>query len=351
MNAYQPSFEAIDGGPVDRLDLIRDQIRLLEAAIGRYAKPGDRYALLDFPDHANVGDSAIWLGATQVLRQLTGRPPVHVSGAAKGGLAGLKRRLGTGTIYLAGGGNFGDLWRGHQELRERILAAFPHNRIVQLPQSIHFESAAPLARLAGAIGRHGAFHLLVRDRSSAAFARRHFDCPIELAPDCAFGLGPLAPVAEPRHRLLCLRRTDQEQVPADWSATAALRPRIADWIREPRLPTLRLKLAATAGRLRRGGGPDAGAAGSAFDRLARLRVARGVGLLSTGQEVITDRLHGHLLCVLLGIPHVALDNSYGKISAYYRDWTIGVDGAEFAADPGAALAVLPGLPEGPALMS
>jgi pyruvyl transferase EpsO len=286
---------------------------------------------------------------------LTGLAPVHVSTTAMGGLAGLKRRLGTGTIYLAGGGNFGDLWRGHQELRERILAGFPQHRIVQLPQSIHYRSAAAAARLARAIGRHGGFHLLVRDRSSATFARRHFDCPIELAPDCAFGLGPLAPTADPRHRLLCLRRTDQEQVAADWSATVPLRPRTDDWVREPRLPMLRLKAAAVAARLLPGRDPDAAAAGSAFDRLARLRVARGVALLSTGRQVITDRLHGHILCAQLGIPHVALDNSYGKISAYYRDWTNGLECAEFAADPKAAVAALSGLAErtwqGPAAMS
>ena len=31
---------------------------------------------------------------------------------------------------------------------------------------------------------------------------------------------------------------------------------------------------------------------------------------------MTDRLHGHIIADLLGIPHVVLDNEYGKIAAY-----------------------------------
>jgi pyruvyl transferase EpsO len=37
--------------------------------------------------------------------------------------------------------------------------------------------------------------------------------------------------------------------------------------------------------------------------------------------VVTNRLHGHILCVLLGIPHFVSDNSYGKLSAFHGDWT------------------------------
>jgi pyruvyl transferase EpsO len=37
--------------------------------------------------------------------------------------------------------------------------------------------------------------------------------------------------------------------------------------------------------------------------------------------VITDRLHGHILCTLLGIPHVVLDNSYGKIQGFLESFT------------------------------
>jgi exopolysaccharide biosynthesis predicted pyruvyltransferase EpsI len=55
--------------------------------------------------------------------------------------------------------------------------------------------------------------------------------------------------------------------------------------------------------------------------LAQRRLARGVSLLSGGRVIVTDRLHGHILATLLGIPHVVLDNSYGKLHHFIRTWT------------------------------
>jgi pyruvyl transferase EpsO len=50
---------------------------------------------------------------------------------------------------------------------------------------------------------------------------------------------------------------------------------------------------------------------------------RGLRLLSAGHVVVTERLHGHVLCLLAGIPHVVLDNSYGKVRAFVEAWTAG----------------------------
>ena len=53
-------------------------------------------------------------------------------------------------------------------------------------------------------------------------------------------------------------------------------------------------------------------------------------LLSRGRIVVTDRLHAHVMCVLLGIPHVLLDNSYGKVSSVYRSYTHRFETVHFA---------------------
>ena len=321
-----------------RIEFINGQRAQLTAAIGRFARPGDLYALVDFPDHANVGDSAIWLGARAVLEGIAGRPPVHA-----GGLAGLARRIGAGTIYINGGGNFGDLWPGSQRLRERLLARFPDNRIVQLPQSIHFQFDGAARRCADAIRRHGDFHLIVRDDASAAFARSRFACPVMLAPDCAFGLGPLERPHAPGHALYALLRDDKESAGAGRAALEALRPHIEDWVREPWRPVARARLALWAARMRARSRAGSAARPDLLDALARLRLERGLAALASGRQVVTDRLHGHILCLLLGIPHVALDNSYGKVSAYHRTWTSAVETGAFAPDADAAAAALAGL--------
>ena len=58
-----------------------------------------------------------------------------------------------------------------------------------------------------------------------------------------------------------------------------------------------------------------------YPALARRRLRRGVRVLSTGRVVVTDRLHGHILALLLGIPHVVTDTAQGKISAFVEAWT------------------------------
>ncbi len=58
-----------------------------------------------------------------------------------------------------------------------------------------------------------------------------------------------------------------------------------------------------------------------FKNLANARLNRGLRILSSGKVVVTDRLHAHILSVLLNISHSALDNNYGKISSYIKTWT------------------------------
>jgi len=57
------------------------------------------------------------------------------------------------------------------------------------------------------------------------------------------------------------------------------------------------------------------------ERYARERVAFGLNLLSKGSMVITDRLHAHVLCCLLGVRHLLFDSMDGKASALYEAWT------------------------------
>jgi pyruvyl transferase EpsO len=57
-----------------------------------------------------------------------------------------------------------------------------------------------------------------------------------------------------------------------------------------------------------------------FARQGSIRLARGIALLASARTVITDRLHGHILSFLLGLPHVVLDNSYGKTSGFMKAW-------------------------------
>lgn len=284
-----------------------------EALIGRLQRQFDLalasllgagpVALLDFPSHPNVGDAAIWVGEMRYLHR-RGRAPAYVSTLANLDPAELRAALGDeGTILLHGGGNFGDIWAHHQRFRERVIATFPELPIVQLPQSIHYRDEARADATARLIERHPAFTLLVRDQASLDFARARFACESRLVPDAAFQIGPTRP-GRAETDVLALLRTDDEQAGRGGEAPPDLR--IEDWLGENRL---RGRAIALAGLVR-------GGRSGRYAAVAEARVRRGLGQLSAGRAIITDRLHGHILSTLLGRPQALLDNSYGKLGRF-----------------------------------
>ncbi len=281
------------------------------------------YAVLDFPNHANVGDSAIFVGESILLNEYFGRPPALVTEAYPADIDRVARLAGVDLLFLHGGGNFGDLWPKHQHFREAVLKAFPQKKIVQLPQSIFFQDVENLRRAADTVNRHPDFTLMVRDRASEAVARENFTCKIELVPDMAFMIGSLPRNRAPEQKTLCLIRSDHEsRIAGEVLASKFPQPAlVVDWPPEGRNRTVvaRLKGKVDRASLRLARFPQLSHV--VFDRLARKRVNNGVSTLSRGKIVVTDRLHAHILCILLDIPHVVLDNSYGKITTFIDAWT------------------------------
>jgi pyruvyl transferase EpsO len=228
--------------------------------------------------------------------------------------------IGDGPIFINGGGNFGDLWPTHQVFLRELLVTFPDRPVIQLPQSIHFRDPANLAATARAIAGHDRFHLLVRDRASLALARR-FDCATRLCCDLAVWLGPQVRPRPPAVDVLCLLREDRERAFAAAVTPVSGRREVTDWVEES-VPAVRSRrLLAIAGAAVRGRLDRNELRRVSFEAAAQARVQRGLRLLARGRTLVTDRLHGHLLAVLLGLPHAVLDNSYGKVGAFIDCWT------------------------------
>lgn len=289
----------------------------------------DAYALIDFPNYANVGDSAIYLGQLDALRALGAPRPRFICDFRTFSRAELARRIGPeGTILLTGGGSFGDLWPTAQDLREEIVRAFPAHPIVQLPQTMYFQTAEALQRARSAFNAHDRITLLVRDRRSLEIAGNELTARVLLCPDMAFALGPLDRPRRPVHPAVWLLRTDKESAMGPASLPPGAR---SDWLDEP--PTrLRSVSYALTGAVRH---PTLGRLArpllrSVYEPLARQRLRRGLRLLAAGRVVVTDRLHGHILSLLLNMPHVVLDNSYGKLASFVATWTSGIDGVHRA---------------------
>jgi exopolysaccharide biosynthesis predicted pyruvyltransferase EpsI len=301
------------------LDVIRRLQGLIDTALApslATLKAGP-YALMDVPDHGNVGDSAIWAGEVAWLDKAVGTPPAWVSDH-RDPMAEVSRDIAERTVLLHGGGNFGDVWPKNHNFREAVISAHPQSTIIQLPQSLHFGDPAALHKTADKLASAQHLRLLVRDHESYDLATTHFNGDVTLCPDMAFALGPLDKLGPQDLDVLLLLRTDKEStgpqtdtLPAGWEQDDWLvdDPNLyPDVLRETRVSALlSLNPARLSKRARRN---------HYYNRLAQRRVERGIRQLSRARFVITDRLHVHILSTLLGLPHCFLDNHYGKIARF-----------------------------------
>jgi exopolysaccharide biosynthesis predicted pyruvyltransferase EpsI len=280
-------------------------------------------ALLDFPNYGNVGDSAIWLGERAALRALGARV-VYACHRHSYSRRALEHLIGDGCICLSGGGNFGDLYPAHQTFRERVIADFPGRQVIQLPQTIHFSNPRGIETAREVLRRHERFTLMVRDRPSLEVARDALGVRTVLCADMAFCLDRPDAGGTPEHDVIALRRTDFEGSDVLARLSDYGIP-VTDWLQdEPSTVRLMVERAdrKAAAHPRLFGWARALSA-FAFDRIARERLERGLRMLNRGRVVITDRLHGHILCMIAGIPHVIVDTRFGKVRDFRDAWTAG----------------------------
>ena len=286
----------------------------------------DRVIIADAPYYDNIGDILIWRGAVDFLRENTIKL-LHCYGAGYFPFPSLDKDI---TIILTGGGNFGDLWRVFQDTRLEIIASYPENRIVMLPQSIYYQEEALIEKDSELMARHPDLHLFARDQASHDILSRHFNRNhIYLAPDMAFCIDTRL-LDRYRHRdigkSLFLLRTDKElsqdtpndlqeaDVTSDWPVPEKIERIIRNLKRARRISM----------DLRRYGVPT-GIVESAIEicgnRFIRDSLTiKGCEFLEPFSRIVTTRLHTMILSVLLHKPVEYIDNTYCKLSAFAETW-------------------------------
>jgi pyruvyl transferase EpsO len=241
---------------------------------------------------------------------------------------------------IHGGANFGDIYgkQPQQTVRRRLLRDFPRARVIQLPQTIYFEEPARSEKFIELCRTHEGLTILARDQVSVERAGE-LGLETSLAPDLAFGLGPIERPRAPSREVVWIVREDVEAAREPGSVDPAAR----DW------PTGAEQRAGATGaglrrdlRLVRGLNglrerapvrlrlPIARAAAARYERIAERRVQIALEMIADGRVLVTDRFHGHLLACLMGIPNVLLDNSYGKNRGLFDTWTHRYEIARFA---------------------
>lgn len=301
-----------------------DSSRLNAELIARHAVLSDLigerpFHYVDLPMHGNIGDLLIMQGTLAFFKKYKLRPR-SISSMYEFDT----EQIAAGEVVVfQGGGNFGDLYAYPHTLREQVAAARPGNRIIILPQSIHFSSADRAAESAALFRGHPDLHLCVRDRVSFEQAKAFTD-KVYLLPDMAHQLYPIQGASRrPGRGAMVVARLDEEKAEHGMFSNVQVRTHI-DWPqfvgkRERRINSFRRVVRVMA---RLGMGRLAGRLMSPlWIRYANGLVEEVIRLFAMHELIITDRLHAHILAVLMDMPTHVLDNSYGKNSRYAAMWT------------------------------
>lgn len=341
--------------------------RVLQATLKNIGE-FEQCALLDYPDYVNVGDHLIWLGTVFYLSKVLKTKIQYAASLYAFSAAKMEKKIGKAPILLQGGGNFGDLWPEHQIFREKIIEQYRDRPIVILPQSIYYSNSDNLKRTASIFNAHPNLTIFTRDRQSYELARQNFsNCQVFKAPDMIFALAELSlPKFQfnPDLPVLYLCRNDSELnqafdpahlgisngVVQDWISSSKWmykgKENIKDYWKLPALATIvrevwQRRLSAPQEWMARRQWqqhPDAKLF-NAFNHASIQGFSAwemmhcGVYQVMQNKAIITNRLHGHLLCVLLGIPHIFLPNSYYKNEFFYQEWTYQIPYAKFIKEP------------------
>jgi pyruvyl transferase EpsO len=185
--------------------------------------------------------------------------------------------------------------------------------------------------------------LCARDRRSFDILQECFPKAHNLlVPDMAF----CAPVplrdSHRAGRILYLSRNDEGGSPA----VKVLIPRHADVLdlpaERPFLVRQRYAFRLAVNRALLGAGRPLGlfrdrrydAAGPLPYRSTDSYLRETAALVSSYEMVITERLHGHLLACMMGVPSILLDNNYGKCRSFHETWLTAIPGSYFAGSIG-----------------
>ncbi|CAN5123279.1 N/A [soil metagenome] len=315
------------------------------------------------PASPNIGSHLLWIALLRVAGQKLGARIGYCSSNNDFSETRLRNRVGDAPLLLRGG-YLGDFWKPGGTSSTvaclRVIDSCHDRPIVMAPQSFAIAEPALLDRLATSFNAHPDLTIMARDRRSFELADSAFgNCKVLLTPDIVFSLSdlPLPRPQRPGSGILYLCRSDwQEQswdasqlglsdvVTTDWESynrhpkrgSARARRRAARlrhqlWSNRIGVPAEWWSRRSWLSRLDDSWRPD-GTSPKSLERSLRL-VHTGIFQLMKYRAVITNRMHGHILCLLLKIPHAVVPGPYAKMCDIRTSWTGALPGARFVEHP------------------
>ena len=289
------------------------------AVLDRCIPANQPVAFIPFPFDGNVGNHMMWIAVNTYLKS-RGIRVAYTAQPWTLNTDHLKRAIGDGTIIFLGGVSVSRLWPWHAEVKRKVAAACPSNRLVSLPSTMILIDDEDRAEASSLWEGHSDAHMLARDELSARSGGDAFpkSVSVETVHDTAFMLPP-----QPRNKravemdVIWLARNDHEGagfaqpediMVFDWPSTLepynpnVLASRVCSKVRDT-VPGI----SSVANR----------ALNSAYMSVSKTMLRRGNQALDRGRVLVTDRLHPHVLAALRGQYCVMLPDLYGKNRAVW----------------------------------
>lgn len=283
---------------------------------------GDKCVIVDAPYYKNIGDVLIWQGELSMLQENS----VEILSVTSGKTFVYKPLPKDVTIIFQGGGNIGDLYYEHTRLLKFIVKNYRENRIIVCGQTVYYNNNELFKRDFSELAEHSDFYFATRDEISFNLVKEYLPQRTLLIPDMAFAISDswLKSFASPvANKVLYIARKDCEKQ-EHLNVPDIVTDTIMDWpvFEHKILPSTlvntifdRLNKLPLMGRL----------LSSIWDKYAIRRfrlnmVKAGVDFISPYETVVSERLHGCILAILLDKEVTIVDNSYGKNSSVYNTW-------------------------------
>lgn len=266
-------------------------------------------------DYGNIGDLAISSAQEKFIKEnLTDYEvfPVPIS-KTRIWLDSIKKQVNSEDIItIIGGGNMGSLYPDIEDLRQLVIRSFPYNKIVCFPQTLDWDesksSNKALKKIVKTYSAHSDIHIFARESITYRKLEEIFsgqpNVKIGFVPDIVMSASAkklgVESSSKPAGVLTCLRNDKECGLKAEHYA-------ILDRV----IGDTGLTITKT----------DTHAGGSGLSKAeCNKLLSNKIQQFAEAQLVITDRLHGMILCMLAGTPCLVLPNSNHKIRQTYLDW-------------------------------
>lgn len=292
---------------IRRVDRYRkDDESILQEFIRIKAARRGRIYLFGSPVHGNLGDHLIALSEMDYFRNhMKNCPAIDcIMPFALNCMDIIQRSVKPrDVICLSGGGWLGTKWRHNEEFVRRVIALFPDNPIVILPQTVYYENEPEYsAEGAGIYSAHRRLLFCVREQASYDYVTGHGFADRAhtlLMPDFAmlYHGYQAKPQVKREGIMVCLRDDVERFMDDDLERNIreeAEKIAAATDIQTNITPTM----VSTGQRLER--------VTEKLDEIGKCRL------------LVTDRLHAMLFAAISGTPCLAFDNATHKVKGVYE---------------------------------